>query len=57
MSKRNEELRRQLKKISDELTSQIKKKRFIPKKKGQEDEEEYEDKNQVNGTFLSMQLV
>jgi hypothetical protein len=58
LSKKNEELRRQLKQISDELTAQIKHKKFVPKKRGADiDEDDVEEKNQANGTQSMIQLV
>ena len=48
----------QLKKISDELTERIKHKKFVPKKKAAEsDDDEPEEKAQANGTDPSIQLV
>jgi hypothetical protein len=47
-------MRRELKRISDELTQQIKKKRFIPKKKMEDEDTEAEDRSQVNGSSFSI---
>lgn len=40
LSKKNEALRKELKTISDSLTEQLKRKKFVPKKKGNQEEEE-----------------
>lgn len=51
MSKRNEELRKDLKRINEELGSEIKKKKFVPKKKKTEiDEDEIKAHQRQNGT-------
>jgi hypothetical protein len=52
-------LRRQLKQISEELTEQLKKKKFVPKKKGTGGEEDdNEDAKGANtGTIRVMQPV
>lgn len=38
LSKKNEALRKELKTISDSLTEQLKRKKFVPKKKGNQEE-------------------
>lgn len=52
-------MRRQLKQISEELTEQLKRKKFVPKKKGAGgDEEDNEDAKGANtGTIRVMQPV
>lgn len=56
LSAKNEELRRQLKKISEELTEQLKHKKFVPKKKkNTEEEEEREDKSANTGNHVFTQ--
>lgn len=50
MSKRNEELRKELKRINEELGGEIKKKKFVPKKKATEiDEDEIKANQRQNG--------
>ena len=50
-------MRKQLKKISEQLSQQIKKKRFIPKKKvAEQSDDEVDDKNLANGKNYVTQL-
>lgn len=52
LSRKNQELRKQLKEISDNLTERLKRKKLVPKKKSAKEEDEestvkQEDKEQI----------
>ena len=50
LGRKNESLRKELKKISDDLTEKLKKKKFVPKKKNNkgEDDEPVDTNNKQN---------